>query len=279
MYELSFIKNNLDNLRKSEVKVAEYILIHPNEVVYTSISELSELVGISEPTVLRFCRGIGFKGFQDFKLFLAQSVVPAVQTIHEAVNGDEEVPDLVYKVFTSNTNAIKSTLSTLDFTTLERVIKKISSCSKIVFFGLGGSAVIAMDGYHKFFRIGIPCEFITDHHMAIMSASMMNETQVFVAISHSGASKSVIKAIEEAKKAGAYTVAIVSHEKSLVSRNADDALCVASHESHYRFEPMSSMIAQMCVIDVLSVSVALDHQDVTVENLNKSRRALISERF
>lgn len=279
MDNLNFISGNLQKLRKSEIKVAEYVLQHPNEVVHYSISELADLVGVSDPTVIRFCRGIGFKGFQNFKIFLAQSVIPMVRTIHEAVDGNEDVPDLVKKVFESNANAILSTLSTLDHPVLERMIETFSQADKLLFFGLGGSAVIAMDAYHKFFRVGIHCEYFTDSHMAIMAASMMKPSQVFVAISHSGATRDVVKALEVAKQAGAVTVAIVSHEKTPVARAADAVLTVASSESHYRFEPMSSMNAQMSVIDVLAVGVSLNRQEDTIENLNKTRVALASERY
>jgi len=279
MDSLNFISGNLQKLRKSEIKVAEYVLQHPNEVVHYSISELADLVGVSDPTVIRFCRGIGFKGFQNFKIFLAQSVIPMVRTIHEAVDGNEDVPDLVKKVFESNANAILSTLSTLDHPVLERMIETFSQADKLLFFGLGGSAVIAMDAYHKFFRVGIHCEYFTDSHMAIMAASMMQPSQVFIAISHSGATRDVVKALEVAKQAGAVTVAIVSHEKTPVARAADAVLTVASSESHYRFEPMSSMNAQMSVIDVLAVGVSLNRQEDTIENLNKTRVALASERY
>ncbi len=279
MDNLTFISGNMQNLRKSEVKVAQYVLQHPNEVVHYSISGLADLVGVSDPTVIRFCRAVGFKGFQDFKIFLAQSVIPTVRTIHEAMDGNEEVPDLVRKVFESNTNAIMSTLSTLDHPVLERMIETFSKAEKILFFGLGGSAVIAMDAYHKFFRVGIGCEYFTDSHMAIMAASMMKPSQVFVVISHSGATRDIVKALEVARQAGAVTLAIVSHEKTPVARAADAVLTVASYESHYRFEPMSSMIAQMSVIDVLAVGVSLNRREETIENLNKTRIALASERY
>jgi len=99
MDSLSSILKNIGPLRKSEVKVTNYVLTHPNEVVHYSISELAELVGVSEPTVIRFCRGAEFKGLQDLKIFLAQSVIPRVRTIHEAGDGDKPIHELVKKDF------------------------------------------------------------------------------------------------------------------------------------------------------------------------------------
>ncbi|MCX7788013.1 MAG: MurR/RpiR family transcriptional regulator [Spirochaetes bacterium] len=279
MAELGFIADQLHRLRKSEVKVAEWVLSSPDEVIHFSVSELADRVGVSEPTVIRFCRGLGFKGFQDFKIHLAQTLIPSARSIHEIVNGTEEPPELIKKVFEANIKAIQNTLSTLDYRSVDTVVKILSKSEKIIFFGLGGSAVVAMDAYHKFFRIGIPCEWFSDSHMAIMASSMMRKNQTLIAISHSGSSKDVVETIEEAKKAGAETVAIVSQKKSPVTKLVHYVLCVDSPETNYKFEPMSSRIAQLSVIDVLSVGVAFLRSDEVLENLAKSRKALVAKRY
>lgn len=279
MSDLSFITEHRHRLRKSEVKVADYVGTHAGDVIHCSISELADKVGVSEPTVIRFCRAIGFKGFQDFKIFLAQSIIPSMQNIHESLKGNEEVPELINNVFEANVNATQRSLRILDFPELDRVIKLMASSSRIIFFGLGGSAVVAMDAYHKMFRVNINCEWFNDPHMAIMAASMMTPGQVFFAISHSGSTVDVVHAVELANKAGAETVAIVTHSKSPVSKIAGCSLCVAANETMFKMEPMSSRIAQLSIIDVLSVGIAMASRDETVSNLNKSRRALVDNRY
>jgi len=276
---MKFITDNYAKLRKSEIKVADYILEHAEEAIHFSVSELADQADVSEPTVIRFCRGLGFKGFQDFKINLAQSIIPAVRNIHESVNEGEEVPELIRKVFDANVSSVKSTLGTLDFSAVQAAIQELAQADRIIFHGLGGSAVVAMDAYHKFFRIGIPCEWFNDGHMAIMAASMMRPGQVFIAISHSGSSRDVVEALETAAATGASTIAIVSHLKSPVSKVARLSLCVDSTETEYRFEPMASRIAQLCVVDVLSVGVSLLRSDEVIANLTKSRKALAKKRY
>ena len=105
MENLSFIEKNLDRLRKSEIKVADIILQNPGEIIHCSVSELADRASVSEPTVIRFCRAIGFKGFQDFKIHLAQSLIPSYRNIHESINGNEEPPELIKKVFDANIDA------------------------------------------------------------------------------------------------------------------------------------------------------------------------------
>lgn len=273
------IMEKYNSLRKSETKVADIILEHPEAAIHFSVSELAEQAGVSDPTVIRFCRSLGFKGFQDFKIYLAQSIIPGIRNIHETVNQGENVPDLVRKVFDANTAAIQSTLGTLDFASIDEAIKELSKARRIMFFGLGNSAVVAKDAYHKFFRIGIPCEWFEDSHMAMMAASIMKPEEVLVVISHSGSTTDIVDVLDVASKAGARSIAIVSHHKSPVSGKADHTLCVASTETEYRFEPMASRIAQLSVIDVLSVGVSLLHSEVYIANLEKSRKALVRKRY
>jgi len=276
---MKFITDSYANFRKSEVKVADYVIEHADVVIHFSVSELADQALVSEPTVIRFCRALGCKGYQDFKIRLAQSIVPAVRSIHETVNEGEEVPELIRKVFDANSAAISRTLDTLDFASVRQAILDLAAAETIIFFGLGGSAVVAMDAYHKFFRIGIPCHWFNDPHMALMTAAMMRPGQVFVAVSHSGSSRDVVEALEVAAASGATTLAIVSHSKSPVSKVATRTLCVASSETGYRFEPMASRIAHLSVIDVLSVGVSLHLSDKVVANLAKSRKALARKKY
>ena len=279
VHQVNFITEKYADLRKSEVKVAEYVLQKADEVIHFSVSQLAEQAKVSDPTVIRFCRALGFKGFQDFKIHLAQSIIPPVRTIHESMNEQEEAPELIRKVFAANQEAIQSTLGTLDFATVQKAIEDLSRAEKIIFHGLAGSAAVAMDAHHKFFRIGIPCEWYSDTHMAIMAGAMMKPGQVFVAISHSGSTHDVIESVQAAKNAGATTIGIVSYAKSPLSKVVTHTLLVGASETGFRFEPMASRIAQLCVIDVLSVGVSLLRSDQVISNLNKSRAAIANKRY
>ena len=279
MAGVTFISDKYGDLRKSEQKVADSVLANAEEVIHFSVSQLAELAGVSDPSVIRFCRALGFKGFQDFKIHLAQSVVPTIRNIHESLTERADAPELVSKVFDANQAAIQSTLGTLDFDQVERTIEDLCVAGKIIFHGLGGSAVVAMDAFHKFFRIGIPCEWFDDVHMAVMAASMMKPGDVLCVISHSGASRDVVEVVEVAAATGATTIAIVSYAKSPLAKVATRTLQVSSSEIGFRFEPMASRIAQLSVIDVLSVGVSLRRSETAVSNLSKARKALARKKY
>ena len=276
---LQFITTRRQELRKSEIKVADYVIANPQKVVHYSISELADNADVSEPTVIRFCRRIGFRGYQDFKIALAQSVVPRIKNIHEAIGESDNAQTLAVKIFQANVEAIQDSLQSLDFSALEQTIEACTTAGTIVFFGLGGSASVAMDAYHKFFRLGIPCNWYEDTHMQAMGASMLGPDDVVIAVSHSGSSKDIVEAIEIANEAGALTVAITSHVKSPVSRAARILLSVSTTETSYRFEPMASRIAHLSVIDTIAVGVSMRRQEQYVESVRRTRRALVKKRY
>jgi RpiR family carbohydrate utilization transcriptional regulator len=276
---LRAVREHLEDLRNSERKVAQYVLEAADKVIYQSISELAENAATSEPTVLRFCRALGFKGYQDLKIQLAQDLVPEVKNIHEDVEPEDDPATLIRKVFHANLNAINNSLDFLKPEMVDRAIRALAKAKRIEFFGLGGSGAVAMDAYHKFFKLAIPCAWYSDPHMQAMSAALMTPYTVLVAISHSGSTKDVVEALEIAKDAGATTIAIVSHRKSPVATIADIPLCVHARETSYKPEPMSSRIAHLCVIDVLAIGVELKRTEDFVASLQKTRKALVNKRY
>ena len=189
------------------------------------------------------------------------------------------MPELIKKVFESNISAIRNSLNTIDTVAFEKSIEVIAKSKQIVFFGCGGSGAVAMDAYHKFFRVGIPSIWLNDSHMAAMASTMMDEGHVLLAISHSGSTKDIVDALCYANEKKAATIAIVSQQKSPVSKIAQNVLCVDSPEKYFKPEPMSSRIAQLSVIDALCVGVSLIRKEAVLKNLNLTRKALINKRY
>ena len=276
---LRAVQTHLDDLRNSEKKVALVVLGSPDKVIYQSISELADNAGTSEPTVLRFCRALGFRGYHDLKIHLAQDLVPEMKNIHEDVVSGDDAAALIRKVLNANVIAINTTLDILDPGMVGRAIQVLARAKRIDFFGLGGSGAVAMDAHHKFFRLGISCGWQSDSHMQAMSAALMTPKNVVVAISHSGSSKDIVEALQIAKANGATTIAIVSHRKSPVASLVDVPLCVHAKETGFKPEPMSSRIAHLSVIDVLAVGVALKKRQSFVASVQKTREALVGKRY
>jgi DNA-binding MurR/RpiR family transcriptional regulator len=273
------IQERLNGLRASEKRVATYVLEKPEEVLYLSVSELADRTRTSDPTVIRFCRALGLRGFQEFKIELARQTVPAAKRIHEDAEPGDEPAVLLRKVFRANAEALRASEQVLDPAEIGRALDALEAASRIEFYGLGGSGIVALDACHQFFRLGISCTALTDPHLQVMSAALLSPGDAAVAISHSGSTKDIVATLKVAKAAGATTIGIFSHRASPAAAHADFKLICHTRETGLRPETRSSRIAHLSAIDVLAVGLALRRKDVAVGNLEKSRRALVEKQY
>jgi RpiR family carbohydrate utilization transcriptional regulator len=275
---LALIRSSLDSLRNSEKKVAKCVLGDPGAVVSASITELAEKAGTSEPTVIRFCRRLGLGGYMELRLNLARDL-PSAQSIFENVGDADSPAEIAGKIINAHREALSNTLNKLDLDDLEAAVGALRAARRIEFYGLGGSAVVARDAHHKFFRLGIPCVAYDDPHMQVMSAALLGREDVVVVISHTGSTKDIIDSAKIARKAGAKVIGILGSENAPLSKVCDIALSVFSKEAALRLAPMTSRLVQLAVVDVLFVTVAMRDFGDTRERLDKVKRSLVEKRY
>ena len=163
------IENSLSNLSKSERKVAEYIQENPREIIDLSVAALADACGVSDPTVVRAYKKLGFSGYEDLKLTLAQATVSPDEFIHEEIRAEDSVQAVRDKVFQSALLALQFTRDMLEPKTLEAAAQLLMNARKIVIFGLGGSAPVAMDLHHKLLRLGLDTSLYTDPHLQVIA--------------------------------------------------------------------------------------------------------------
>jgi RpiR family carbohydrate utilization transcriptional regulator len=275
---LTLIRSSLDSLRNSEKKVAKCVLKDPEAVITTSITELAERARTSEPTVIRFCRRLGLGGYMELRLNLARDL-PSAQYIFENVGDSDSLAEIAGKILNAHREAITNTLNKLNLDDLDAAASVLLSARRIEFYGLGGSAIVALDAHHKFFRLGIPCVTYDDPHMQVMSAALLSPTDVVMAVSHTGSTKDIIESVKVARKAGAKVIGILGSENAPLSKICDIALSVFSREAALRLAPMTSRLVQLAVIDVLFVTVAMHDFSATRERLDKVKRSLVGKRY
>ena len=275
---LTRIEASFDDLRKSERAVAEFVLGHPNEVLSISIAELAYRVGVSQPTVARFVNALGFSGFKDFKLRLAQSLASGVPYVHRDVGPDDTLDEVAPKVFNRTIGALISVRNQLDATRLQRAVELISRAGRMEFYGIGNSGIVATDAQHKFFRFGIPAVAYADPHTQGMAATLLEDGDVVVAISASGRTPELIRACELAREAGAEVIAITASGSPL-ARTASVLLAADVPEDPDVYAPMTSRIAHLAIIDVLSVCVALASGPELIKRLERTKQTLRDKRI
>ena len=270
------ITENQASLRKSEAKVANYVLANANDVIKMRIVDLASKSEVSEPTGIRFCKAIGFDGFQSFKLQLAQQLGLGSVFTQFAVEDNDTVADLINKVFDTTVGSLITAREEINSEVLEQAITTISNARRVEFYGFGASGSVAADAQHKFFRLQLSSAAYTDPHIQRMSAISLGPEDVVVAISQSGETQALLESVALAREAGANVIGLAPQNTSL-SRVCNLAIYVNMEEDLKSFTPVSSRIAHLVVIDVLATGVARHRKPLLKEHLKrleKSQKAL-----
>ncbi|UTY58123.1 MULTISPECIES: glucokinase [unclassified Massilia] len=269
-------------LTPAEQRVAQLVIEQPRLVLNEPIADIARLAEVSQPTVIRFCRSLGFQGLADFKLKFASSLTGAIPVRHSQVRVSDSTHDLSAKVIDNTVSAILKFRDQLDVRSLDRAIALISKAKKVEFYAMGNSRVVALDGQHKFFRFRIPTALYGDAHLFTLAAELLQAGDVVIAISNSGKLPELLQAVEAARAAGADVIAITSSQSPL-AKKATVCLTVDHAEDSTTFLSMISRILQLLLIDILSVGISLDEQNASLVLEHKgnggsqeSRRLLIS---
>lgn len=271
---ISHLRNTYSTFRPAERKVADVILEHPEQVVHLSITELAHQANVSDATVVKFCKRLGYKGFQEFKILLAQDVVMKKAPIYGAVEPDDDVETIREKIFQANITALQDTRRVLSKGALEATVKALGNAGEIHFYGIGASGIVALDAEQKFSRIGLRANAFVDSHMQITRAALLKSGDVAVGISYSGDTQEIVDSLQTARAAGATTIAITNYSHSAVAEIADQVLLIASQEHILRSGAISSRIAQLSVIDTLFIAVALVDFGKSMHSIDRTKEAL-----
>lgn len=268
------IKAIYRDLSDKEKRIADYISAHPADIVHGTISTISEALDVADATVFRFCKRLGFKGFQAFKIALASEQINESDSIHAHISKDDSEFVIAQKVFTSNIQALKDTAAILDETQMNLANHILNQAKTIAFFGIGGSSVIAMDAYHKFMRSPLNCLFNIDSHFQLMQAAKLTKDDCAVIISHSGINKDILNIANVAKETGAKLIVITSYSIAPLAKLADALLLSTAEETDYRSEALASRITQLSLIDALFVNTMFKNNPNSTKSLEEIRHAI-----
>lgn len=283
---LERIKAALPALPPAEQRVAKLLLADPRAFASLPVSELADRSEVSKPTVVRFCRSVGYDGLADFKLKLAGSVNEGVPFVHRAVDADDKPADLIVKVVDNAVAALLHYRNDASAHAVERAIQALCHAGengrRIEFWGVGNSGIVAQDAHHKFFRLGVHSGWCSDGHVLLMSATMMGPGDCAVLFSNSGRSRDLLDAAETARKKGATLIILAASGSPLaqVGQSAGQILLAVDHpEDFERYSPMVSRLLQLVAVDILTTGVALRMGDRLRPVLQEIKRNLRSKRY
>lgn len=249
-------------------KIADWILENRRLLLRVTISQLAEQCGVSDATVVRFSRMLGYRGFQDLRLSFAQEFPSQISILHEGLDKSDSNATIYEKVCDSVMQALDDTQKVLDTNQVDKAISSIKNAGRILIIGMGSSAVIGGDLQHKLIRLGYFCHFTEDHHMQMVSIANFQKGDLLIAISHSGESKDVNAVMQLAQQKGVTTMAITSYGKTSILKHTDIPLFVASREMDFHMLPLASRISQLCVVDLLYLSLAMQDGEKSIKQVN-----------
>jgi RpiR family carbohydrate utilization transcriptional regulator len=284
---LDRIRASIPALPPAEQRVARLVLADPRSFASLPVGELAERSHVSKPTVVRFCRSVGYDGLADFKLKLAGSVNEGVPFVHRAVDDDDKAGDIVVKVIDNTVSALLKYRNSAASNAFEQAIARLAEAGRagrrIEFYGVGNSGIVAQDAQHKLFRLGVHTHAVSDGHVQVMSATLLGPGDCAVIISNSGRSRDLLDVAEIAQRKGAGVIVITASGSPLAhwAQSTGQVLLAADHpEDFERYSPMVSRLLHLTIIDILTTGLALRLGSASLQpRLQEIKKTLRSRRY
>lgn len=240
------LDNIIDSATKSEKKLIKNIKQHlPEELIYFSITELAEIADVAEATILRLCRKLGYKGFQDFKLMLSKDIGAVTEAPSKAKD----------KVAYDMKKVIEQSSQNIDEESVTKIAKMIVSSRKVCFFGAGNSNIATTAAKHRLLKLGLNVDCTMDIHLqSIMTANLQSD-DLLVLVSVSGSTKDMLELKKIADESGVKTAVITCYARSPLAKSCDNVICNNIKVAASAGGLLSTVVSQLYMIDVLCSTV------------------------
>lgn len=271
----SLIRAKYHTLSDSQKVVADYVLNHSNEVMLNTLSEIASACEVSETTILRFLHKINFNSYQLFKISLTQELSKDTPNIvYEDISPEDSTEQIMEKIVSSTISSLKDSLQTINADSVRTFVDEIVNADKVLIIGVGASASIASDMYHKMIKLGLNMVYSNDPHLINILSMNLTPRDFLIVFSHSGESREVLDAVSIAKEQNCRVGAVTSYSKSTLANRADTVICSSSLETRFRSDAMTSRIIQLVIIDIIYVSIVTKIGEKVIPQIYKSRLAV-----
>lgn len=273
---LQLIRNRYASLTDAEQKIADQVLQNSPSIVQMSVSELAALAGVANSAVIRFSKSMGFEGYKQLKLAIAECLGKNKELNYTPyIYPNDSAAKIMEKVFSANVKALHDTAEALDPQMIDTVLEQITQAENIYLYGIGTSASMVTELQYRLMLLGFRAFAFTDPPTMKVSTMNITPRDLAIGISHSGRTIATLDALTLAEKAGANTMCITSFPESPITQLCQTSLCVYSDEMQYPVEAMSSKLAQLSLIYGLTTALSAKNYEETARR-NKHSRDLIN---
>lgn len=256
-------------------KISNYINENKELISKLSVGELAKNANVSSASIVRFSRKLGYSGFGELKIEIAKDLTLKSNDYSYIVkDSDAGINNIVNNITNKTIEAITNITKLNKLDVIEKSIEKIINSKSVYVFGVGGSALVALDLQQKLLRINKPTIAFLDSHTQLMVSSNLDKDDIAIAISYSGKSKEIIKSIENAKIKGAKCISITKYGENNLNKICDINLFVPNIENKLREGAISSRIAMLTLIDIIYISIIQKDLESTKLKLESSKKAV-----
>ncbi|MGL4911652.1 MAG: MurR/RpiR family transcriptional regulator [Romboutsia sp.] len=268
------LKSKIDDLSKTEKKIANFIIDNIDLTKTLTSSELAEQLEIGQSTIIKFVKKFGFKGFTDFKMCLIEystRTTDVDKKLHNNISIESDIDDIYLKLVQETINSLNATYNSIDKNKLKDSIDILNNSNRVMVAGIGASSIVAKDMYYKILKVGKNIFYNEDMHISYQIGAMMDENDVCIIVSYSGKTEELLKLVNMVKKNLTKVIVITSNENSPIAKLSDVVLQVISEEGILRTSAMSSRITQLSIVDILFLGLLKEEYDSSIDKILKSR--------
>ena len=263
-----------DDLTKSGRLVAEYLTHHADEAQYLSISSLAKECNVAEATVFRFCRALGFEGYHEMRIALAQANATGALLNQQELRPDAPTASLCEHAHALFLTAINGTQNALSTEAVEKAVALMREANQVFCFGQGGSMLLANDICARFASLTTKFRTAGDSHFQLLTASLMGPEDVVLFVSYSGATRDMMETLRTAKSAGAKVILLTHYEDSPGAALADVVLLCGAQESPLDSGSIPIKVAVLYVAEVLLLRYKLSDPEAATLAQDRTSEAL-----
>lgn len=250
------VHSRYEQLSEAEKRIADIVADSAQDITGMGVVELAALVSVSQPTVNRFCRKLGFNGFSDFKLAYAQDAVVQMQAMHQDIDSTDSTGDVIRKISHSAIAALSVLSDSLAAEQIDAAARLLVNSRRIECYAPGGARVVAIEAQNKFYRLGIPCVQSDDAFTQLITAGMLQAEDTLLLISFNGRARQLLEVARIAREADVSIVALTAAGSPLAEM-ASVTIEVCVTEDFVSYAPMSTTVAFMAAVDILAMSTSM----------------------
>ncbi|HGQ9571495.1 TPA: MurR/RpiR family transcriptional regulator, partial [Streptococcus pneumoniae] len=237
--------------------MADYILVRDSEIVYETSSEIVSKVKVGEGTLNRFCKKIGYSGFQELKLKMTKDIL---ELESQKMSSDTFIDEIKNNYL----SIVESTRKLIDGRQIELAIKLIREANQILIIGVGSSGNAAREFESSLLRIGIISKTVIDTHFQLMHTALLKDNDLIIAFSLSGSTKEVEETLLNAKRKNVKIISITNYSSRNIAKLSDCVLLTSKKESYLEGGSLMAKASQLFIIDVICTRLSLINYEDTI---------------